>query len=219
MTRLKQITPPDLVDVLEAVQETIFSSLNCHQVGVIEAFNVENQTATVSIALKQITNETGQEVRSYSDYAPLLEVPVIVLGGGNSRLTFPIQQGDECLLLFNDRELDNWFTNDELQAPSELRKHDFSDAIALVGLSSLQNRIQDYLEDGTDWRYNATRKITQTATDTTISNTNINLNGNIRTEVGDTTHTGITQDVTIIADNGTHNFTFTRGLLTGYTNT
>jgi len=83
------------------------------------------------------------------NYPPLIDVPVLVLGGGNGAITFPIQQGDECIILFNDRELDNWFQNGGVQTYSTSRTHDLSDGIALVGLRSLPNVLNNYCTTGT----------------------------------------------------------------------
>jgi hypothetical protein len=51
----------------------------------------------------------------------------------------PIQEGDECLVLFNDRDMDNWYSGSSSSGVATPRLHSFSDGIILVGLSSLNN--------------------------------------------------------------------------------
>lgn len=174
---LKEINQPELIDLLNSMKQDILKDINCIRIGIIQGFDATNQTATIEIASKQIASIDTKNNRTLKDFPILLECPVMVLSGGNSRITFPIEIGDTCIILFNDREIDNWFVDGNIQAPSTLRKHDLSDGLAIVGIRNLQNAIGDYSITDTDWRYNATSKITQNNTTTTIANTNINLNG------------------------------------------
>lgn len=186
---LKEITTPELIDLFEQAKRDVLVNINCVQIGKIEAFDADNQTATIQIQSKQIESINEQGVKTLRAYPLLLECPVLVLSGGDSRITFPIKQGDGCIVLFNDREIDNWYTNGGEEAPQTLRVHDLSDGLALVGLNNLQTRIQDYSTTSTDWRYNAISKITQNAITTIISNTNVNINGIITLD-GDTSVIG-----------------------------
>ena len=121
--------------------------LNCHQVGEIVSFDPSTQTAEVQIKMMKTHNGELQ------DYAILLDCPCIILGGGEGRLTFPIKQGDSCLVFFNDRDIDNWYASGQKMQPRTERMHSYSDAIALVGPRNLQNKITDYLQDGTELKY------------------------------------------------------------------
>ena len=68
---------------------------------------------------------------------------MVFLGGAATALTFPIAKGDECLVLFNDRDMDNWFTGGGGGAVATPRLHSFADGIILVGLRSLGNVLQN----------------------------------------------------------------------------
>lgn len=138
---------PSLTSLLELFQRNIMSSLNCHQVGEIVSFNPDTQTAEVSV---KMTYKVNNEI---VDYPLLIDCPCIILGGGKGRLTFPISAGDTCLLLFNDRDIDNWYASGQTMLPRTGRKHSFSDAIALVGPRNMQNKITDYLTTGTELKY------------------------------------------------------------------
>lgn len=129
---------PDLTSFVDMKLRDMLSSLNCHQVGTIESFDPATQTASISLNVKL---SVAGILRSY----PLLvKVPVFVLGGGTRVVTVPIQQGDTCLVLFNDRDLDNWATTGAVTIPSSQRLHDLSDGLALVGFRSAANPVPDY---------------------------------------------------------------------------
>jgi hypothetical protein len=68
-----------------------------------------------------------------------VDVPLLVNGGGGIRLTFPVAQGDECLLHFSERAINFWHEHGGEQLPSNYRTHSYSDAFAEVGPFSLPN--------------------------------------------------------------------------------
>ncbi len=133
---LQTVTPPSLTMLLDAHRRDITKNLNAVKVGVVEFFDAEKQEATIKIAQQQVTSIAPDGTKTLADYPLLLNVPVAFQGGGGFTATFPISAGDECLLLFNDRELDNWLTNGPGLAPTTGRVHDLSDAIAIVGIRS-----------------------------------------------------------------------------------
>lgn len=118
-------------------------SMCCVKIGRIENVNTSNQTVDVTILHKRRDNTVVNKV-VYNDYSMLKQVPFVVLGGGSSNLTFPISVGDNCLLLFCDYEIDRWWdTGENLPANFE-RRHNISDAFALVGVHSMVDLIQGY---------------------------------------------------------------------------
>lgn len=66
----------------------------------------------------------------------LLDCPVGWQGGGGVTLTFPINPGDECLVVFASRCIDAWWALGGIQEQAELRMHDLSDGFAFVGVRS-----------------------------------------------------------------------------------
>lgn len=140
-------TQHQLKDAFNILKKEIFLTLNCHHVGKVQTVDFTNQTLTATIMYKkaftrQKTNGVYETV--YEDYPTLIDVPFIVLSGGSAYLKMPIKSGDECLLLFNDRAIDNWWASGQNTVLSSSRLHSFSDAIALVGIKSLSNSIQNY---------------------------------------------------------------------------
>lgn len=135
----KQITQPELLDVLNTLKENIFANFHSHKIGIIQKFNAENQTAEIQLVDK-IKSPTGQIITR----SLLVDCPVVVLRGGNASITFPIEKNDHCLVLFNDTDIDNWFSSGNVQEVNTSRKHDLNDGIALVGISHLGNVLEDY---------------------------------------------------------------------------
>lgn len=143
---------PSLKDLLDLHKKDIFLSLNCHAIGQIETFNPAKQTATVSLKYKRTRFQYDATAGAYLpvllNYPLMADAPVHVLGGGGGAITFPIVKGDECLVCFNDRDIDNWFNGAANGAVATSRTHSFSDAIILVGVRSIPNVLTDY--DGTN---------------------------------------------------------------------
>jgi len=144
----KQVNPPDLSTVLNDLKLDILKSINCVQVGIVQSFDSADQTASVRLVIKKVLSINKDGTRVLQERPVLLKVPAIILSGGQAGLTFPITTGDECVVLFNDREIDNWFISGDVRAPSTVRTHDLSDGIALVGLRSIANSLSEYLTDG-----------------------------------------------------------------------
>lgn len=139
---------PGLIDLLDLHRKATLLDLNCHHTGTIVSFDSTKQTASVTINYKK-TNFTFNETTGVYDpvlenYPIIGEAPVICLGGGVAALTFPIQAGDECLVIFNDRDMDNWFVSGSASPNGTARLHSFADAIVLVGLRSLGNSLTNY---------------------------------------------------------------------------
>jgi hypothetical protein len=139
---------PTLKDLLDLHKKDILLSLNCHHIGTVQSFNATTQQAQATINYKKTYFEFDQQTGAYNpilkDYPLLMDCPCIVLGGGSAALTFPIQQGDECLVLFNDRNLDNWFQSGGNGAVASPRLHAFADGIILVGLRSSPHVLTGY---------------------------------------------------------------------------
>lgn len=121
---------PKLYDVLQQLKTQMLISLNCVKVGKITAFYPATNTVDVQILFQRVMKNGG-----VSSYPKLQGCPVITMQGGGAALQLPIAAGDQCLVLFSDRNLDNWYLNGNEQPPIDGRLHDLSDGIALVGMN------------------------------------------------------------------------------------
>lgn len=70
-----------------------------------------------------------------------VDVPVLTAQGGGSYTAYPVAVGDYVLLVFTERCFDRWWNGQDNQPPLELRMHDYSDGVALLGLNPLAGLI------------------------------------------------------------------------------
>ena len=162
------------------------------KIGKITAVNYPNQTVDVQV-MHKMKDDTFPTLNKLRDYPLLTKVPFVVLGGGNSHITFPIAVGDYCLLLFCDYEIDRWWLTGEGQPSVIDRRHNISDAFALVGVHSMVDLIQGY-SNYVELKYSDTSKVT-VGTNITLDNGQVNTTGNI-------TATGVITGAELIAQNG-----------------
>ena len=122
-----------------------------------------------------------------------VDVPVWVVQGGGSYTAYPVAVGDYALLIFTERAFDRWWAGQDNQPPPELRMHDYSDGIALVGLNPLGSAITipstilqqgDTVQNGD---YTHTGDLTRTGNMTVTGD--LTLTGNINV-TGDITCSG-----------------------------
>lgn len=146
-----QTTRPDLSNLLDAFRDNLLLNLNCHAIARIVSFDAPSTTVTAKIVYckQYLMVDAGGNYSPQSVQYPILtRVPVIVMGGGTGSLTFPISPGDECVILFNDRDLQNWANGGPDGKPvATKRKHSLSDGLALVGVPN--TRAGGYAYDAT----------------------------------------------------------------------
>lgn len=79
-----------------------------------------------------------------NDYTPLqlpliLDCPIQFAAGGGCTFTFPLERGNEGLIIFSSRCIDSWWVQSGVQNPSVLRMHDLSDGFFIPGVKSKPN--------------------------------------------------------------------------------
>ncbi len=125
-------------DELEALKHAIGSRLTevyTALPGTVESFDPVAMTVVVQPGTKDsIRNEDG--TITTSPFPPLTDCPVVWQGGGGVTATFPIQPGDECLVVFASRCIDAWWQSGGVQEQAEPRAHSLADGFALVGVRS-----------------------------------------------------------------------------------
>lgn len=96
--------------------------MNTCMPGKIVAF--DGVMATVRPAMP-MTLANGESL----DAPEIVSVPVCfpVGMGGDAQVTVPLQAGDDCLLFFSQRSVENWLSGSD-QAPDDPRQHDLTDA-------------------------------------------------------------------------------------------
>lgn len=109
--------------------------------GEVIDFDSERQTATVQPLVNERING------NWHSLPRLLDVPCFFPRAGGHCLTFPVKPGDECLIIFNDMCIDSWWQSGGQQNQIEIRRHDLSDAMALLGITSVPRAVTEYSTD------------------------------------------------------------------------
>lgn len=129
-----------LIEVLDVAMASGAASHHTQLPARVEEYNPERQVVRVQPMVGHIrTDSDGIEHEVL--YPPIVEVPVAWPGAGGARLTFPLAAGDQGMLVFSDRSLDEWKVNRGTQpvVPKDPRNHALQDAVFLPGLRSPSN--------------------------------------------------------------------------------
>jgi len=197
--------------------DTRLKELHTSMPGIVQSFDAVNQLATVQPAVRRVfitQNDDNTELLTPTDLPILINVPVIFPRGGGFSLTFPVAKGDECLLVFCERSIDDWHQYGTVRTPSARRFHSLSDAVAFVGMSSIPNKIPNYdpvnielkkdddsvslklFTDGT-----ATLK---TNTKITLETPDVTITGNLEVQGDTALSSNVTSSGTDISNSHTH---------------
>jgi len=138
---------PGLAEVINRAVQLALARMFKVRVGRIEKFDASTGLADVKLLQKEIREGDGETV--IESVAVVSNAVVLCLGGGEYADTYPVEEGDECVVLCADRSLDVWFEkgSDQDQDPVDLRRHNPSDAIAIVGLRSKPNKLTEWPTD------------------------------------------------------------------------
>jgi hypothetical protein len=125
---------------------------------IVEYFK-ETQTATIQISAEGI-HSSSSEISQTKIREPIEDVPVHTPSGGGWALTVPIKKGDTCLIVFSQIGYDHWLFKDEdvagklagLPQPWLNRQFSVDDGFAFVGFNTLPRAIDNYTDDGSQWR-------------------------------------------------------------------
>lgn len=115
-------------------QEAIESALDGRQArmwtclpGIVVSRTGNN--VSVQPAIQQ-TIQDKQGNKTNTNLPQLINVPLVMPGGGGFAITLPVAVGDEVLVHFASRCIDGWWQGGGVQPPMEHRMHDLSDGFA-----------------------------------------------------------------------------------------
>lgn len=131
-------------EVNDSLEYSVKRSLRVAMPGVIQSFDPENLTCVVEISVFSAKTEGTSIDRLSVDnvfYPLILDAPIVFPRGGGVTLTFPVKEGDECLVVFADRCIDFWWQSGNVQNGSRGRMHDYSDAFVIPGPQSQAKKI------------------------------------------------------------------------------
>lgn len=131
----------------------------------MQSFNAAQMTVVVQPTIKAVIGLP--DGTSESRALPLLlDCPVVFPCGGGFTLTFPLEAGDECLVVFASRCIDSWWQSGGVQEQAELRLHDLSDGFALVGVRSQPRVLSSINASGAELRNDAGTSVVRVEDDT-----------------------------------------------------
>jgi len=142
-TRQRYDDPEQVIRLaLASFQTQVWSAMP----GVVQSTNVAAKgqiTAVVQLAVSGVIQQKDGSTKQ-ANYPVLRDVPIVWQRGGGATLTFPIAAGDECLVVFASRCIDNWWQNGGTNnVPAEVRLHDMSDGFAICGPFSQKTQISN----------------------------------------------------------------------------
>lgn len=106
---------------------------------IIESFDAVKQTVSVQPAITE-NIQVGNEEAKATKLPVLTDIPICFPRANGYCITLPVAKGDECLLVFADMCIDGWWQSGGVQDQMETRRHDLSDAFAIIGTTS-QTRV------------------------------------------------------------------------------
>lgn len=118
----------------------------------VVSFNASKQTIVAQPLIREKVIDRRSGAVQWLTLPQIMDVPVQFPQAGDFALTMPIEAGDEVLLVFADLCMDSWWTSGGVQNWNMRRRHDLSDAIAIPGINSVPNRIQNIASDAAELR-------------------------------------------------------------------
>jgi hypothetical protein len=135
MTTASNSRTPSLAEVIRAAMDGRLADVHVAIPGKIERYDPATQRADVKPLVKRrVAAADGEEIVESIPVVP--SVPVLFPRSGAFFISLPLQVGDNVLLVFCDRSLDEFvFGPPGVEAePDDFRTHDLSDAIAIPGV-------------------------------------------------------------------------------------
>lgn len=141
---INEILPNNEEELYRVIMDTVSNNIRVAVPGIIQSFDAETQTVTVQPTIRErICNP--DLTYSWVDLPLLVDVPISLPRAGGFSLTLPIQKGDECLLVFSDMCIDAWWANGGTKnTQPDKRRHDLSDATAILGAWSQPRVLTNY---------------------------------------------------------------------------
>lgn len=112
--------------------------------GIIQSFDPVKQTVVVQPAITEQMLDPITGAPKPVTLPLISDVPIIIPRAGGFTLTVPVTAGDECLLIFADACIDAWWQSGGTQNQIDKRRHDLSDAFAILGPWNQQRLLPNY---------------------------------------------------------------------------
>lgn len=113
------------------LQESTKASIWTAIPAIIQSVDYSKFTVSAQPAIQGVITDKEND-ESYQDLPMLVDVPILFPQAGGWHMTFPVQEGDECLIVFASRCIDAWWQSGGIQKPMESRMLDLSDGFAIL---------------------------------------------------------------------------------------
>ena len=116
MANNAKLVPQDMASYIFDRKDDIKREINCIAIGTVQSFDSDAQTVNVQInylrtiygAVPVGAPSNDQATDKKVQYPLLVKCPLMILSGGSGYLTITPAVGDQCVIFFNDRDIDNW---------------------------------------------------------------------------------------------------------------
>ncbi len=121
--------------LIKIAMEARLLDVHTSTVGIVDA--VGSTTVDITIPINRV-NKDGTNFT-----LPVLpDVPVMFLGNASLSIAHSISKGDEGIVLFMERDISSFVENGNISRPTQLRKHEYSDAVFIPISISKGKRVQ-----------------------------------------------------------------------------
>lgn len=134
-----QTTVAPWYDTLQRFKGGILASLRVCLPGTVVAVDSVKMTVDVAVGVLQNVSKQGLAGGLDFKYPTLLACPMVTMQGGGVGAVMPVEAGDECLVVFSDRCIDEWYKTGQATPLPNFRMHDIGDGFAIVGVNSMAN--------------------------------------------------------------------------------
>lgn len=116
---------------------------------VIIAIDYTTRKVSVQPLVKKRKRDGDNDAKGLQDMAIIQNVPIVTPASKLAMLSIPVKVGDEVLLGFFERSVDNYLYSDGSKPidPQDYRKHDYNDAVAIIGLNTFKSALGLHPED------------------------------------------------------------------------
>jgi len=130
---------------IEQLIETSIDSkiTNIHTCLPGKILKTDGSVCSVQIILKRKVRKSDGKIVDES--RPIIEdCPLMFLNVKNFAISLPVQPGDECLVFFSERDIDNWYDTGQEKSIRTLRKFNLSDGFVLPAVASKPKKLENY---------------------------------------------------------------------------
>lgn len=148
---MANIPSSNIEQLLETAIDSALVDLHTCLPGSIISFDSVAQTVHAQVQIRRVhVDKNG--IESTVAVPVLVDVPILFPKCAGFSITLPVKPGDNCLIFFSERDIDNWHNSGSLSNPRTRRKFDFSDGFCFPGVSTTNNRVSNYNSDDLEIR-------------------------------------------------------------------